>query len=170
MEEMVKNVWDAWISASKNKEFILLESYSGYLITGYDPDGRQTFLLPDVDDETLGKEVLETLKASRVLGEDEMKSFFDYNWRAKIYKEKVDSLLKLYGYKSKKSLFREMDICDVVLNNSMLTISPYHHEKLESWVGTKNFPKDKISIDFNSTPKKIGESLKTAFSNCTSTF
>lgn len=50
-----------------NCEFICVETYSGYSVPTYDPDGVQHFLIPDVGDEVLGCALLDALSHSRFI-------------------------------------------------------------------------------------------------------
>jgi hypothetical protein len=75
--------------------------------------------------------------------------------------------MQRYGYKTKRALFKNMKSCSVEVDDGMMTIQPWHHEKLEGWSGNGISKEDYVVIPANSTPGEIGEALRLAFSRCT---
>ncbi|TCW00089.1 contact-dependent growth inhibition system immunity protein [Biostraticola tofi] len=55
----------AFATAKMNNDFICLDTHSGYRNTKLDPKGVQHLLRPDIDDEELGKLIIDTLSHSR---------------------------------------------------------------------------------------------------------
>ncbi len=157
-----------WASAVNNRDFILVETWSGYRGPAYDPDGKRIFLSTDANDLTLGQAVLEALGPSRVIDVKEIPVFFDYEKCQEIYKKWIESLMQRFGYKTKKALFKNMNKCGIEMVDGKITIDPSHHEKLEGWSGTGNKGSDYVIIPADSTPEEIGAALRLAFSRCTS--
>lgn len=171
---------DAWAQAICNREFFCIETYSGYGGgTNADPKGKQIFLVPEVDNDTLGSATLDALARSRlVLGapragsvyppdvEFDM-SFTDYAQIAERYAAKTKALMERYGYKSKRALFKDMKNCYVKREGGVITICPSHHEKLESWGRTQGDGIEDVVIPADSAPAEIGAALRLAFSRCT---
>jgi hypothetical protein len=69
----------------------------------------------------------------------------------------------LYGYKTKKTMFRNMDICSITAKNNSITFETRHHEKLEGWCETERYKADYVTIP----PQEIGAALRLALSRCT---
>lgn len=71
-----------------------------------------------------------------------------------------------YGYKTAKSLFKNMKNCSIEKVDGEIKISPSRHEKLEAWARTKDDGIEDVVIPVVSSPREIGQALRTAFSRC----
>lgn len=156
-----------WSTSYYNKEFINIKTCSGPDPDAYDPEGHQFFLSPDVDDITLGEAVLKALSKSRIIKEKDVGAFFDFRRIMKDYQNWVTYCQKTYGYKTKQAMFKYMDHCSITSENNMITIMPWHHEKIEAWSGTKNREKDYVIIPADSSAEEVGKALRLAYSRCT---
>ena len=151
---------------SKNQDFIIVVTYSGYRRTTRDPYGVQTILPLDVSDEELGQATLLALSKSRILDVSEIATFFNIDNVMKRYDAWVADLMAKYNYKTKRALFKNMMQCTVEISDGRLTISPSCHEKLEGW-GDKGLTQDDdVVLSVNSTTEEIGAGLRLAFSRC----
>lgn len=168
-----------WAGAKNNGDFICIETNSGYRGGRLDYKGKQHLLSPDANYEDLGVAVLDALAHSRfVLGAPRDGSIYpqdvefdmelyDYKLTAERYAKWLADLMAHYGYKSKRGLFKNMHNCSIESCNGLITISPWHHEKLEAWDGEGIAKEDNVIIPANSTPAEIGAALSLAFSRCT---
>ncbi|MCE5268920.1 MAG: CdiI family contact-dependent growth inhibition immunity protein [Planctomycetaceae bacterium] len=167
MSEIVET---AWCEAKSNGDFIVVDTYSGYAGSVQDPQGMQHLLPPHVDDEELGTAVLDCLAHSRFLPPDrhrqELLSLFDCNLLSERYSEWVNRLMARYGYKTKRSLFRNMRHCCIERQAGAITIRPSRHEKLEGWSGDGIGEEDYVVLAARSDPAAIGAGLKQAFERC----
>jgi predicted nucleotide-binding protein (sugar kinase/HSP70/actin superfamily) len=78
--------------------------------------------------------------------------------------EWIEHLLKNYGYKSRRALFKNMQSCFVAMEEGVITFSPAEHDKLDGWGSTtKSY---KFSIP-SSSPKIIGAAVKYSVGRCT---
>lgn len=167
----------AWAEAVCNGDFICVDTFSGYRSSRRDPKGKQILLSPDTSDEVLGLAVLDALAHSRfVLGaprtdvwvhpevEFDM-DLYDHRRVAERYAAWTKALMERYGYKTKRALFKDMKNCHIHREGDVITMHPSHHEKLEHWGGGDGI--EKLVIPADSTPEKIGASLRLAFSRCT---
>lgn len=158
---------DYWANVFVTKEFFNVETYSGLGMTGRD-DLFPSHLLPtDVDDQSLGEEILRALSDSRTLTELEDRIvFFDLEKGKEKYADWVAMLIGKYGYKTKKSLFKDMKKCGIHLVNKVITISPSRHEKLEAWGRIKGDGIEDVILSVDSSPAEIGAGLRLALSRC----
>lgn len=175
MDDIVKS---AWAGAIYNGDFICVETYSGYRSSRSDPKGTQHLLIPDVSCEVLGVALLDALAHSRfvlpeprsdvwVHPEAEFDSdLYDYKRGIERYAEWTKALMKRYGYKTKRALFKNMKSCNIESQNGTITIRPSYHEKLEMWSGD-GISKDDYVVIPASSPAEIGAALRLAFSRCT---
>ncbi len=58
---------DYWANIFVTPDFLSVETYSGLGMTGRDPLFSPRLLQPDVDDKSLGEEILQALSDSRTL-------------------------------------------------------------------------------------------------------
>lgn len=174
MNEVVRKYWaEAW----SNGDFFLIETSSGYRSTQTDPKGKKHFLTPNASDEELGVALLDSLSHSRFVlpaprkdvwihPEAEFDSdLYDYNLSIERAKKWVANLMAQYGYKTKRSLYKNMQTCSIEISQEVMAIQPWHHEKLEAWGG---IVLENVIIPADSTPAEIGVALRLAFSRCTS--
>ena len=161
----VRSLWRALAAAKYNGDLLILETYSSYSLGVGDPAATESLLSPGVDDIALGKAVLNALQQSRFLSFEEegeiLKKIEEH------YDQWVQNLMKTYGYKTKRALFKSMKNCNIECKDDVITISPTNHERLEGW-GAEGISKDDhVKIPADSPPEEIGAALRLAFSRCT---
>ena len=157
----------AWAEAKNNGEFICVETYSGYRSSTRDPQGKQHLLCPSVGDQELGAAVLDSLAHSRFVPPQEDIALFDSDLVSKRYLEWVNNLMTIYGYKTKRALFKNMKNCNITCRDGLITMGPSHHEQLEAWSGDGISKEDYVVIPSDSPPADVGAALRLAFSRCT---
>jgi hypothetical protein len=157
----------SWANALENGEFMCIETESGYRRRALDPQGKQHLLPPDSSDDTIGNAILDALKHSRFLSLEEAQVFFDYDAVNRRYSEWVDSLMRHYGYRNKRALFKNMKCCSIEFKEGVIAFKPTHHDRLEGWSGDGISETDHVSIPIDSAPAEIGAALRLAFSRCT---
>jgi len=159
---------DYWASCYFNKDkFLLIETRSGLGMVATDPLFPPCFLSPDASDERIGEALLEALGNSRTLNDaNERVAFFDLDKNKEMYKSWVDNLIYKYGYKNRKSLFKNMLLCSVHLKNEKIKIKPTFHEKLEAWSGNGIKESDYVVLSATSGLSEIGAGLRVAMSRC----
>jgi hypothetical protein len=170
MSSLKKN---AWASVKSNKDFVCIQTRSGCQSLNLpDPEGEEFFLMHDVSDEEMGKALISALSASRYLDIKECQAsgnnFFDYRGRVEPeYKEWVDRTMARFGYKTKRTMFKDMLSCNVEVSNGLIMICPWHHVKLEALDGEGLTEADNVMISFNAPLVEVGVSLRLALSRCT---
>jgi len=157
---------DYWANAFVTREFLNIETYSGLGMTGMDPLFPSRLLSPDENDQRIGEAILQALSDSRTLTIKESETFFDLEKGKEQYANWVAMLMEKYGYRSKKTLFKDMKKCGIHLVNDSITISPTRHEKLEAWGRKKGDGIEDVILPADSSPAEIGAGLRLALSRC----
>ncbi|EPG9047918.1 DUF1436 domain-containing protein [Klebsiella aerogenes] len=158
---------DYWANAFITNEFLLIETQSGLGRVRTDPEFSPHLLSPDADDQRIGETILQALSDSRTLTElAERVVFFDLEKGKEQYVTWIAMLMERYGYKTKKSLFKDMKNCGIHCVNDVITISPTRHEKLEAWDGMGLKSSDNVILSVDSAPAEIGAGLRLALSRC----
>jgi hypothetical protein len=168
MNEVMKA---SWASARATRDFICIDTCSGYRATATDPKGKQHLLPPDVSDQDLGVAVLDALANSRFVPPleqpEEDLDLFDVARIEHRYSEWAKHLMETYGYKTKRALFSEMKHCNLELRQGTITICPTHHRSLEAWGGGGISEENYVRTSSDSPPEGIGAALRLAFTRCT---
>lgn len=149
-----------------NSELLLVETQSGLGMVAADPLFPPHLLHPDADNQSIGEVVLQALSDSRTLTIEECDTFFDVEKGKAQYAAWIAMLMKKYGYKTKRALFKDMKNCGVHCINGFITFSPTRHEKLEGWGRTKGDGIENVVLSVDSTPAEIGAGLRLALSRC----
>lgn len=163
--DFTKQEW-FYAEACENQDFINIGTFSGFRIKTRDPDGEQLLLSKTFSNEELGQAVLLALSKSRIINQSEIATFFDRDNVSKRYDSWVANLMEQYGYKTKRTLFKNMMRCSLEIRDGFLTISPSYHEKLEAWSGTGITENDNVVLPVGSSAEEIGAGLRLAFSRC----
>lgn len=158
---------NSWAYAKNNSDFIEIQTYSGFFNCLPDPQGRTFHFANTVTDEVLGSALLEALTSSRIISPHENKIFFNFERVSDDYDKWVKSQMELYGYKTRRAMFKDMKSVAITCQNMVITMKPSHHEKLEAWSDAGLSKKDYIIILASSPLKEIGAALRLAFSRCT---
>jgi hypothetical protein len=151
----------------RNRDFIFIETQSGYSVAISDPDGGAYFLNTDVNNEALGRCLNDALLRSRFITPQhraENPLFFDFRLIGENYKKWVDGLLAKFGYKTKQALFKKMILCHAKVVDGILTLDPNRHDKLEAWEGLGD--DEKVVLPFDSSEAEIGAALRVALDRC----
>ncbi|MDR6413178.1 UNVERIFIED_ORG: hypothetical protein ABIC62_006620 [Burkholderia sp. 1595] len=165
---MTDVVMKRWASAYENRDFVQVETQSGYRGGLPDPLGKRIQLLNPATDEVLGGAVLDALAESRFLHPNEHREFFDIRGRVvPQYEEWVKSVMAAYGYKTRRALFKDMKSCGIEEQGGVITMRPTHHEKLEAWSGEGITEASLVQVQAGSDPAEIGTALRLALSRCT---
>lgn len=164
-------------SVYANTDFILIETNSGYRGSVRDFRGVQHFLKSAASDWELGEAILDAMSHSRFVLSVPRKDvwqhpdvefdqeLYDYVKTQERHKAWKADLMRRYGYKTQRALFKGMKHCFVERNNGLITIQPWHHEKLEAWSGLEI--DENVILSADSSVDQIGAALRLAFSRCT---
>ena len=158
-------IWYPTARAHGTSRFICIETESEGLA---DPKGKQHLLPPDASEEAIGLAVLDALAHSRQISWLELETLM---WgRRGTGKERYEKwaadLQQRYGYKSRATLFKNMNFVGIKHQNGTITFTPMMHIKLQAWQGGRNEGIEDVVISFESLSQQIGAALKLAFSRC----
>ncbi|MFK8258178.1 contact-dependent growth inhibition system immunity protein [Erwinia sp. AnSW2-5] len=130
-----------WATAKKNKDFICIDTESGYGITHLDPKGVQHLTSHNVSDSELGEMLLDALAHSRfVLPPRDNRDIwvhpevtydaelYDFDRSNERYNQWISDLMLSQGYKTKRTLFKGMKSCGIQCCEGVITIRPSFHE------------------------------------------
>ena len=131
-----------------------------------DPAGHESRLSPDCSDEELGFAIEQSLARSRFLEVQEIGAFFDPNRITLGYESWVASLLLQYGHKTRRSVFKNMALCNIAVTAGQLEITPTRHQKLEAWGRDKDDGITDTVLSATCLPAEVGAALRAAFGRC----
>jgi len=154
-------------AAYRHPAFLLVDTWSGYRSSAYDPRGAQHLLPLDCSDAELGRAVLDALNRSHLFSDEEMDTtdFFHFDNRNRIYDAWVAKLMATRSLKTKRALFKELDYVEITLRDGTISFTPKHHVKLEAWEEVPGVAD--LTVPVSRPPEEIGASLRRAFSLCT---
>lgn len=163
----LKKEQDYWVGVYCTNDFLSIETNSGLGRVRRDPLFSPHLLPPDADDKSVGEVVLKSLSNSRTLHSlDERMAFFDKDKSKEQHAAWTKMLMERYGYKTRKSLFKDMKHTIIHCANNILTIYPTWHEKMEGWSGERINESDHVVLSSDSDPAEIGAGLRLALSRC----
>lgn len=157
----------SWAYVKSNKDFIFIETYSGYRNCLPDSEGKQFILMHSISDYDLGIAISEALAVSRQIDPKESPGFFDFMGRViPLYESWVAQMIVDFGYKTRRAMFKDMKSCSVESLNGFVSLQPSYHEKLEAWSGKGITEGDYVVVSENSSFAEIGAALRLALSRC----
>ena len=156
----------AYAHVYANQDFFLIQPCVGLRRVRSNPAEPSHVLLPEAAPQDIGASVQDALSKYRKLSEDEIPSFFDVVAVERDYAAWTGSMLKKFGYKTRRAMFRRMRHCLVQVKASELSIQPTKHEKLEAWGGTGMNGEDVVVIEEGAAAEAIGRAVLMALERC----
>lgn len=155
----------------RNQDFYQITTMSIGMLGFPEPNMPFQVFGLDVTDEEIGRRIRDALAASRMVSMDE----FQEIWRNKdqmITKRSAefnDLLMKQYGYKNRRELYRNMDICGVTLREGKIEVQPTHQKALDgSYTVKKDTGPFAQYISETASDAELGAAIREGFSRCTS--
>ena len=176
MEKVIKA---AWAGVTANDRFICIQTYSGYRASQMDDKGALHYLDSKADSHELGLALLDAIEKSRFVASTMRRDvwmhpevgvdaeFYDYNSTLRRYEEWVQATMSLYGYKTRKALFKGLHSCNAKCQNGVINIQPMKKDKGESWSCPSSTPDISVNIALNAQAEEVGAALRLALSRCT---
>lgn len=155
-----------WATAYATKDFISVNTCSGFRRSARDPDGVILYFSLSVSDEELGAAIRSALSASKFISPDEARLFFNLNSIEQNYEGWVSDMVARFGYNSRRDAFKDMKLCMIERVRENITIKPTNHEKLEAWGGKGIDSSDYETFDVTASEVNLGTALKRCFSKC----
>ena len=160
------------VSVRVNNEFLLVTSIIRGMIGMTDPDQDFVFNKVDITDSYFGKLVKEKLDESREVSLQEFQAIFNSEKMKGLQKRLEEEMKKRYGYKNKKSIYKDMSFLSLEQDDLYITISPLHQDSLDGSTGISlpdnsalEFKYDKSILD-----EELGKAIRQALTYCTSIY
>ena len=160
------------VSVIVNNEFLLVTSIIRGMIGMTDPDQDFVFNKVDITDSYFGKLVREKLDESREVSLQEFQAIFNSEKMKGLQKRLEEEMKKRYGYKNKKSIYKDMSFLSLEQDNLYITISPLHQDSLDGSTGISlpdNSPLE-FKYDKNISDEELGKAIRQAMTYCTSIY
>ena len=160
------------VSVIVNNEFLLVTSIIRGMIGMTDPDQDFVFNKVDITDSYFGKLVKEKLDESREVSLQEFQAIFNSEKMKGLQKILEEEMKKRYGYKNKKSIYKDMSSLSLEQDDLYITISPLHQDSLDGSTGISlpdNSPLE-FKYDKNISDEELGKAVRQALTYCTSIY
>ena len=155
-----------------NKDFLLVTSFIRGMIAMTDPDQDFIFNQVDITDSYFGKLVREKLDESREVSLQEFQAIFNSEKMKGLQKRLEEEMKKRYGYKNKKSIYKDMSFLSLEQDASFIIIAPLHQDSLGGYSGISlpdNSPLE-FKYDKNISDEELGKAVRQALTYCTSIY
>lgn len=160
------------VSVIVNNEFLLVTSIIRGMIGMTDPDQDFVFNKVDITDSYFGKLVKEKFDESREVSLQEFQAIFNSEKMKGLQKRLEEEMKKRYGYKNKKSIYKDMSSLSLEQDDLYITISPLHQDSLDGSTGISlpdNSPLE-FKYDKNISDEELGKAVREALTYCTSIY
>ena len=160
------------VSVRVNNEFLLVTSIIRGMIGMTDPDQDFVFNKVDITDSYFGKLVKEKLDESREVSLQEFQAIFNSEKMKGLQKRLEEEMKKRYGYKNKKSIYKDMSFLSLEQDASFIIIAPLHQDSLGGYSGISlpdNSPLE-FKYDKNISDEELGKAVRQALTYCTSIY
>ena len=160
------------VSVIVNNEFLLVTSIIRGMIGMTNPDQDFVFNKVDITDSYFGKLVKEKLDESREVSLQEFQAIFNSEKMKGLQKRLEEEMKKRYGYKNKKSIYKDMSSLSLEQDDLYITISPLHQDSLDGSTGISlpdNSPLE-FKYDKNISDEELGKAIRQALTYCTSIY
>ena len=160
------------VSVRVNNEFLLVTSIIRGMIGMTDPDQDFVFNKVDITDSYFGKLVKEKLDESREVSLQEFQAIFNSEKMKGLQKNLEEEMKKRYGYKNKKSIYKDMSFLSLEQEASFIIIAPLHQDSLGGYSGISlpdNSPLE-FKYDKNISDEELGKAIRQALTYCTSIY
>ena len=155
-----------------NCDFILVTSLITGMLSMVNPDQDFIFNEVDISDLDLGKLIKEKLNESKEISFEEFQAIFNSEKMEGLQKNLEEEMKKHYGYKNKKSIYKDMSSLSLEQDDLYITISPLHQDSLDGSTGISlpdNSPLE-FKYDKNISDEELGKAIRQALTYCTSIY
>ena len=160
------------VSVIVNNEFLLVTSIIRGMIGMTNPDQDFIFNEVDISDLDLGRLIKEKLNESKEISFEEFQAIFNSEKMKGLQKNLEEEMKKRYGYKNKKSIYKDMSFLSLEQDDLYITISPLHQDSLDGSTGISlpdNSPLE-FKYDKNISDEELGKAVRQALTYCTSIY
>jgi hypothetical protein len=161
---------DAISSVYFNGDFFKLQTMSRRGMRYADPDVEPFYLLPDAENQILGQTLRLALSKSKEVSVEKFDEIFKSGIVQEKLKEENKKLMKQYGYKTKRALYKNMNCCWISVYEGKIEIKPTHHDSIDGYSGISNDGPEILYLPVTATDEELGAALREGLSRCTSVF
>lgn len=147
-----------------NRDFVCIQTYSGYGSARIDPAGARIFLTEESSAESLGTALQEALSKSRIVKPEEIEEFLTPELTAKTYEEWVAQVMQRFRYSKRRDMFKGMKYCAVVCEEGSISVRPSKRAKGELWLGLGR--DEHVQVADTASPDAIGSAVQIALNRC----
>ncbi len=133
-------------------------------------DAPAQYLAPDVDDTALGNALRNALAASKRVSIEEFQKIFTSGAIQKLGEERTAYVMKQYGYKARRALYKNMMCCWITQVADEIVITPTHHKTIDTYSGISIDGPEIQRLKLDASDAELGAALREGFSRCTSSF
>jgi hypothetical protein len=152
-----------WARINRTDRFVSVRPLSGYRIIQPEDDGYVIYLAPDVNDEALGRALLEALARSRFIFPPDP-NFSEAERYLRCIRNWQNDFMRRYGYKTKRDAYKNMDWCETARSEGKISIKPHKR------AGTERFrslpPEETVVIPATDDSLAVGAALRLALDRC----
>jgi hypothetical protein len=159
---------DAIANVYFNGDFFGIRTMSQSGLQYADPEIDPSYLKPDVDNQNLGNTLRIALSKSKEIGDKEFMEMFKSGIVQEKAKEENKKLMKQYGYKTKRALYKNMNCCWISVYEGKIEIKPTHHDFIDGYSGISNDGPEILYLPVTATDEELGAALREGLSRCTS--
>ena len=155
-----------------NCDFVLVTSLITGMLSMVNPDQDFIFNEVDISDLDLGRLIKEKLNESKEISFEEFQAIFNSEKMEGLQKNLEEEMKKHYGYKNKKSIYKDMSSLSLEQDDLCITISPLHQDSLDGSTGISlpdNSPLE-FKYDKNISDEELGKAVRQALTYCTSIY
>ena len=155
-----------------NCDFILVTSLITGMLSMVNPDQDFIFNEVDISDLDLGRLIKEKLNESKEISFEEFQAIFNSEKMKGLQKRLEEEMKKRYGYKNKKSIYKDMSSLSLEQDHLYITISPLHQDSLDGSTGISlpdNSPLE-FKYDKSISDEELGKAIRQAMTYCTSIY
>lgn len=151
-----------------NGSFFDVISVSIGMINYPEPSAPPYYLDPDVDDATLGATLRFALAASKRVSVEEFQKIFHSGVIQKLGEDREKAVMQKYGYKTKRTLYKNMRCCWISVADGKIEIKPTHQKSLDSYTGISKDGPEIQHLPITVSDAELGAALREGFKHCTS--
>jgi hypothetical protein len=165
MTEKEREPFTQWASVFRTDRFISFEPLSGYIRCLRESVNYRIYLKPDVDDEALGRGLLEALDKSRFIWPPDEPDFFEAQRIEQCYRNWEKEFMQRYGYKTKRDAYKTMNWCRAQRSEGKIAIRPHpRRSKPGEWLWLP--PEEDVVIPETRDTAVVAAALRLALERC----
>ncbi|MGC7560379.1 contact-dependent growth inhibition system immunity protein [Pasteurella sp. PK-2025] len=139
------------------------------------PEQIVSYLDIDVSNSMLGNEVKKKLAESREITEEVFMYYWKNNSDIESFNSQEEKRIKeKYGYRNRKSIYKDSIFLSVSIYNNILKITPLHQDGLGSYTSVKNKEDTAIKFEYSVnlllSSEELGNKIVEAFKYSTSIY